>query len=180
MKSSFSPQILNQPSCINFQPIVQSSYDLSLLLNMCRHYKGTPTENPYWHIREIVDLCRTQNVQGLTQDEIRLILFSFSLKDNAKIWYYSFGAGSIHTWDEMTTKFLKKFFPAHKTRQFRRKILTFQQKDRALFYEAWEHFNELLLRCPHHNLSQDDQVLAFYGGLNDYNMNLVDLAARKP
>jgi hypothetical protein len=79
---------------------------------MCPHYKGTPIENPYWHVREIVDLCRTQNIQGLTQDEIRLILFPFSLKANAKIWYYSFSAGSIHTWDEMTTKFLKEVFPS--------------------------------------------------------------------
>jgi hypothetical protein len=176
MKSSFSPQILNQPSCINFQPTVHSSYDLSPLLNLSPHYKGTPTENPYWHIREIVDLCKTQNVQGLTQDEIRLILFPFSLKDNAKIWYYSLAPGSIHTWDEMTTKFLKKFFPAHKTRQLRREILTFQQKNGALFFEAWEHFNELLLRCLNHNLSQEDQVLAFYEGLNDPNKSLVDLA----
>jgi hypothetical protein len=98
---------------------------ISPLLNLSPHYKGTPTENPYWHIQEIVDLCKTQNVQGLTLDEIRLILFPFSLKDNAKIWYYSLAAGSIHTWDEMTTKFLKKFFPAHKTRQLRREILTF-------------------------------------------------------
>jgi hypothetical protein len=76
----------------------------------------------------------------------------------------------------MTTKFLKKFFPTHKTRQLRREILTFQQKDRALFFEAWEHFNELLLKCPHHNLYQDDQVLAFYEGLNDPNKSLVDFA----
>jgi hypothetical protein len=176
MKSYFSPQILNQPSCINFQPTVHSNYDLSPLLNLSPHYKGTPTENPYWHIREIVNLCKTQNVQGLTQDEIRLILFPFSLKDNAKIWYYSLAAGSIHTWDEMTTKFLKKFFPAHKTRQLRGEIMTFQQKDGALFFEAWEHFNDLLLRCPNHNLSQEDQVLAFYEGLNDPNKSLVDLA----
>jgi hypothetical protein len=155
---------------------VQSSYDLSPLLNLSLHYKGTPTENPYWHIREIIDLCRTQNVQGLTQDEIRLILFPFSLKDNAKIWYYFLAVGSIHTWDEMTTKFLKKFFLAHKARQLRREILTFQQKDGALFFEAWEHFHELLLRCPYHNLSQEDQVLAFYEGLNDPNKSLVDLA----
>jgi hypothetical protein len=79
------------------------------------HYKGTPTENLYWHIREFFDPCRTQNVQGLTREEIRLILFPFSLKDSAKIWYNSLTTGSIHTWDEMATKFLKKFFPA--TRQ---------------------------------------------------------------
>jgi hypothetical protein len=97
MKSSFNPQILNQLSCINFQLIVQSNYNLSLLLNMGTHYKGTPTENPYWHIQEFIDLCRTKIVQVLTEEEIRLILFPFSLKDNAKIWYHSLAAGSIHT-----------------------------------------------------------------------------------
>jgi hypothetical protein len=74
----------------------------------------------------------------------------------------------------MATKFLKKFFLAHKTRQLRRDILTFQQKDGALFFKAYEHFNELLFKCSHHNLSQDDQVLAFYEGLNDPNKSLVD------
>jgi hypothetical protein len=39
-----------------------------------------------------------------------------------------------------------------------------------------EHFNELLLKCPHHNLSQDNQVQAFYEGLNDTNKSLVDSA----
>jgi hypothetical protein len=42
--------------------------------------------------------------------------------------------------------------------------------------EAWKHFNELLLKCPHHNVSQEDQVLAFYEGLNDVNNSLVYLA----
>jgi hypothetical protein len=56
----------------------------------------------------------------------------------------------------------------------RREIQTFQQKDGDLFFEVWEHFKELLLKCLHHNLSQDDQVQAFYEGLNDYNKSLVD------
>jgi hypothetical protein len=86
--------------------------------------------------------------------------------------------GSIHNWEELTTKFLKKFFPAQRTRQLRREIQTFQQKDGDLFFEVWEHFKELLLKCPHHNLSQDDQVQAFYEGLNDSNKSLVDSAYR--
>ena len=73
-------------------------------------------------------------------------------------------------------KVLKEVFPSPKIRQLRREILTFQQKEGALFFEAWEHFNELLLGCLHHNLPQYDQVLAFYEGLNDPNKSLVDLA----
>jgi hypothetical protein len=104
------------------------------------------------------------------------ILFPFSLKDNAKLWLNSLAAGSIHNWEELATKFLKKFFPAQRTGQLRREIQTFQQKDGDLFFEAWEHFKELLLKCPHHNLSQDNQVQAFYEGLNDSNKSLVDSA----
>jgi hypothetical protein len=37
MKSSFIPQNLNQPSCIAFQPNVQSNFDLSPLLHMVPH-----------------------------------------------------------------------------------------------------------------------------------------------
>jgi hypothetical protein len=48
--------------------------------------------------------------------------------------------------------FLKKFFLAQRTRELRREIQTFQQKDGDLFFEAREHFNELLLKCPYHKL----------------------------
>jgi hypothetical protein len=103
---------------------------------MVPHYRGTPTEDPYMHIRDFFDLCKTQNVLGLNAKGIRLILFPFSLKDNAKLWLNSLAAGSIQNWDELATKFLKKFFPAQRTRQLRREIQTFQQKDGDLFFEA--------------------------------------------
>ena len=60
--------------------------------------------------------------------------------------------------------------------KLRREIQTFKQKDENLFFEAWEHFNEQLLNCPYHNLSQGDQVQAFYEGLSNVNKGLVDLA----
>jgi hypothetical protein len=84
MKSSFIPQNLNQPSCIAFQPNVQNNFDLSPMLNIVPHYRGTPMEDPYLHIRDFFDLCKTQNVHGLKTEGFRLILFPFSLKDNAR------------------------------------------------------------------------------------------------
>jgi hypothetical protein len=65
-----------------------------------------------------------------------MILFPFSLKDNAKLWYNSMLASSIHTWEVLSSKFLKKFFPAQKTRQMRKEIQSFQQRDGDLFFEA--------------------------------------------
>jgi hypothetical protein len=67
---------------------------------------------------------------------IRLILFPFSLKDNAKLWLNSLVAGSIYNWEELATKVSKEILPSPKTRQLRREIQTFQQKDGDLFFEV--------------------------------------------
>ena len=147
------------------------------ILNTLTHFEGTPTEDPHLHLREFFDRYKTQNIQGLTPKGIGLNLFRFSLKDNAKLWLNYLPASSTTTWEGKGTKFLKKFFPAQKTRQLRWEIQTFQQRDGDLFFEACEHFNDLLLKCPHHNLSQDDQVEAFYEGLNNTNKSIVDLAS---
>jgi hypothetical protein len=49
MKSSLIPHNLNQPSFIAFLPNVQRNFNLS----------------PYLHIRDFLDLCKTQNIHGL-------------------------------------------------------------------------------------------------------------------
>lgn len=58
----------------------------------------------------------------------------------------------------------------------RREIQNFQQRDGDLFYEAWGHFNELLRKCPHHALSQEDLAQVFYKGLNEVNKGMIDSA----
>ena len=56
----------------------------------------------------------------------------------------------------------------------RKEVQSFQQRDGNLFFEAWGHFNDLLLKCPHHKLPQDELVQDFYEGLNDMNKGVVD------
>jgi hypothetical protein len=78
---------------------------------MVPHYRGTPKDDPYLHIRDFFDLCKMQNIHGLNAEGIRLILIPFSSKDNA-LWLNSLAEGSIHNWEELATKFMKKFFLA--------------------------------------------------------------------
>ena len=85
----------------------------------------TVTEDSNLHLKEFFVLCKFRHIQGLTPKGIRLVLFPFSLKDNAKLWYNSLPADSIHTWEELATKFLKKFFSAQNTRQLKRELQSF-------------------------------------------------------
>jgi hypothetical protein len=117
MKHAYIPQNLDQPSCIAYQPDVQGTFNLSPhILNTLNHFIGTHNEDPHLQIREFFALCKTQNIQGITLEGIRLILLPFSLKGNAKLWLNSLPANFIHTWEELSTKFLKKFFPAQETK----------------------------------------------------------------
>ncbi|KAA3461968.1 Retrovirus-related Pol polyprotein from transposon opus [Gossypium australe] len=52
----------------------------------------------------------------------------------------------------MTEKFLLKYFPPAKTAKLMNDISSFAQIDLETLYDAWERFNDLLRRCPHHGL----------------------------
>lgn len=49
---------------------------------------------------------------------------------------------------------LPAFYSLHKTNAIRREILEFAQREDEQFFEAWERFNGLLLKCPHHGFEK--------------------------
>ncbi|XP_024200473.1 uncharacterized protein LOC112203783 [Rosa chinensis] len=177
LKDAFVPTASKSPSCIDYTPDVNHAYSIPVqLINSLPKYMGSPSEDPNVHIREFLDICKLQTIQHLPPEGLRLLLFPFSLKDDAKRWLYSLPAGIITSWDEMVKKFLKQYFPAQLTRKLRREIQNFCQKDGDTLYEAWEEFKELQRKCPHHNFALDDLVQYFYDGLDTVNRGSVDSA----
>ncbi|GJY70140.1 zinc finger, CCHC-type containing protein [Tanacetum coccineum] len=59
-------------------------------------------------------------------------------------------AGSISTWEDLTTRFLAQFFPPGRTAKLRNDILMFQQHQDESLSKAWTRFKELLQKAPHH------------------------------
>ncbi|GKF61252.1 zinc finger, CCHC-type containing protein [Tanacetum coccineum] len=68
---------------------------------------------------------------------MRLRLFQFSLRDQASNWLERLPAGSISTWEDLTTRFLAQFFPPRRTAKLRNDILMLQQHDGEFLSEAW-------------------------------------------
>ncbi|GKB19306.1 MAK10-like protein [Tanacetum coccineum] len=64
-------------------------------------------------------------------------LFQFSLRDQASNWLEYLPAGSITTWEDLTTCFLAQFFPSGRTAKLRNDILMFQQHHGESLSEAW-------------------------------------------
>ena len=112
--------------------------------------------------------------ENITDENLLLRLFPFSLKDKAKHWLQSLEANSIHTWEVQQTTFLNKNFPIIKTNQIRKDIRAFAMNDGESLYESWERFKDLLRSCPHHQVPKWQLVQTFYEGLTFQHQNTVD------
>ncbi|GJZ87182.1 zinc finger, CCHC-type containing protein, partial [Tanacetum coccineum] len=76
----------------------------------------------------------------------------FNVSRRASNWLERLPAGSITTWEDLTTQFLAQFFPPGRTAKLRNDILMFQQHHGESLSEAWTRFKDLLQKVPHHGI----------------------------
>jgi len=115
-------------------------------------------------------------MSGVPRDAILLRLFPFSLLGRAKQWFYATKEKNT-TWALCSTKFIDKFFPMGKTNALRGKITRFQQQHDESVPEAWERFQDYILKCPHHGMESWLLMQTFYHGLGNSARETVDAAA---
>ncbi|CAN6476102.1 unnamed protein product [Victoria cruziana] len=58
-------------------------------INMLTSFHGLESEDPYRHLDEFLDIYATVRISHIEDDDLRLQLFSFSLKEKAKYWFKS-------------------------------------------------------------------------------------------
>jgi hypothetical protein len=119
-----NPTRTSAPSCIVFLPDASHFNFKPDIIQLLPSFHGLDLENPYLHLREFEEV----NDLNCSMNTIRLKFFPFSLKDKAKTRLQNLRSGSFRAWDEMQQQFLKKFFPSHRTKSFKRQITTFTQK----------------------------------------------------
>ena len=153
------PPHMSAPSCI--MPPTEQLVIRSHIVPLLPTFHGIESENPYAHIKEFEDVCNTFQERGASIDLMRLKLFSFTLKDKAKIWLNSLRPRSIRTWTDLQA--VKKFFPTHRTNSLKRQISNFSAKENEKFYECWERYMEAINAYPHHGF--DTWLLVSLGPL---------------
>ncbi|XP_065634275.1 uncharacterized protein LOC136069533 [Quercus suber] len=114
---------------------------------------------------------------GVTEDQIKLRAFPFSLKDLAKDWLYYLPSRSIKTWNEMKSLFLEKYFPVSRAANIRKEICGVRQHNGESLHEYWERFKKLCASCPHHQISDQLLIQYFYEGLLPTNKSMIDAAS---
>ncbi|XP_041995764.1 uncharacterized protein LOC121745890 [Salvia splendens] len=127
-------------------------------------FRGKSTDDPNKHITKFIQICNTTKMNGVTDEQVRLRLFPFSLEDSAKDWLESLEPGSIRTWDAMVEKILEKFYPPSEAIKRQQEIIAFQMTPTENIRDAWGRFKSLMKRCPNHGLTPTIQVITFFKG----------------
>ncbi|XP_022158611.1 uncharacterized protein LOC111025065 [Momordica charantia] len=137
------------------------------MLQTVDQFHGHATEDPHQHLKFFMGVCNSFKNEGLSNEVLRLKLFPYSLRDEARTWLESLPLESITSWDDLAEKFLMKYFPPSKNAKYRSEINNFQQFAGESVSESWECFKRLLQSCPHHGIPRCIQIETYYKDLND-------------
>ncbi|GJY58114.1 hypothetical protein Tco_0458006 [Tanacetum coccineum] len=108
-------------------------------------FSGSDNEDANEHIVKVLEIVDLIHVPNITVDQLMLRVFPISLTGTASRWLGNEPTGSIKTWEDLKTKFLNKYCPP-----------------------------ELLMKCPQHYLTEMQEVILFYNGLDIPTRHILD------
>ncbi|GKA26505.1 retrovirus-related pol polyprotein from transposon TNT 1-94 [Tanacetum coccineum] len=172
-KQKFRPKrrLFDPPSLVESNsPVFDHNFDIkeqSEEEELCDNtFSGSEHKDENEHIEKVLEIVDLFHIPKVTQDQIMLRAFHVSLTGAASRWLRNQPSGSITTWEVLKTKFLNKYCPPARTAKKIEEINNFQQElDESLFH-TWERFKELLMKCPQHYLTDMQEVILFYNGLD--------------
>ncbi|GJZ18486.1 hypothetical protein Tco_0554609 [Tanacetum coccineum] len=137
-------------------------------------FSGSNHEDVNEHIEKVLEIVDLFHVPNITQDQLMLRVFLISLTGAASHWLRSKPTGLIKTWEDLKTKFLNKYCPPARTAKIMEEINKFQQEPDETLFQAWERFKELLMKYPQHYLTEMQEVILFYNGLEVPTRQILD------
>ncbi|GJY83874.1 reverse transcriptase domain-containing protein [Tanacetum coccineum] len=137
-------------------------------------FSGSNHEDANELIEKVLEIVDLFHIPNITIDQVMLRAFPMSLTGAASRWLRNKPSGSITTWEDLKTKFLSKYCPPARTAKKMEEINNFQQEPDENLYQAWERFKELLMKCPQHYLTEMQEVVLFYNGLDVPTRQILD------
>ncbi|GKE32297.1 retrovirus-related pol polyprotein from transposon TNT 1-94 [Tanacetum coccineum] len=137
-------------------------------------FSNSDHEDANEHIEKVLKIMDFFHIPNIIIDQVMLRAFHMSLTRAVSRWLRNKPSGSITTWEDLKTKFLSKYCPPARTAKKMEEINNFQQEPDENLYQAWERFKELLMKCPQHYLTEMQEVVLFYNGLDVPTRQILD------
>ncbi|GJX46567.1 hypothetical protein Tco_0271757 [Tanacetum coccineum] len=108
-------------------------------------FSGKKDEDAHDHIDRVLIIIGLFNIPGVTKDT-----------------------------DLLKKAFIQRYCPPSMTTKKLEDIHNFKQEGDESLYQAWERYNDLLYKCPTHDINSHQKVNIFYMGLSTMNRQLLD------
>ncbi|XP_038896595.1 uncharacterized protein LOC120084850 [Benincasa hispida] len=107
------------PNFYNFLPEISrptveenASFKIrSIMLQMIQNagkFGGLQGEDPHAHLTHFVEICNTFSIPSVSPEGIRLYIFPYTLRDEARRWAQSLEPNEINAWDQLVERQLVK------------------------------------------------------------------------
>ncbi|GKE89149.1 reverse transcriptase domain-containing protein, partial [Tanacetum coccineum] len=103
-------------------------------------FHGLPGDDANKHFDKFLTITQSMKQNRVFDGALRLYLFPYSLTHHATAWFDRLPKNSIHTFQEMATKFLSKYFPPSMVMKLRNDIGNFRKLLDESLFEAWERY----------------------------------------
>ncbi|GJR22441.1 protein kinase-like domain, concanavalin A-like lectin/glucanase domain protein [Tanacetum coccineum] len=78
----------------------------------------------------------------------------------AKRWVDRLPLRTINSWDLLKNAFIQRYCPPSRTAKQLEEIRNFKQERDETLYQAWEWYNDLLYKCPTHDINNHQKIMA--------------------
>ncbi|KAL2237415.1 UNVERIFIED_CONTAM: hypothetical protein Sindi_0933200 [Sesamum indicum] len=122
IKDMTSPDLNQESLCIEYRNLEVKFELKSGLIHLLPIFRGLAGEDPHKHLKEFHVVCSKMQPQSISEEQLKLRAFPFSLADQAKDWLYFLPSGFITTWNDLKRQFLVKYFLASRATTIRKEI----------------------------------------------------------
>nr|GEY61769.1 hypothetical protein [Tanacetum cinerariifolium] len=116
-------------------------------------FSRNKNEDNHDHVDRVLNIVSLFIIPGVSQDAIILRVFLFTLTGIAKRWVDRLTLGAVNTWDLLKKAFIQRYCPPSKAAKRLEDIHNFKQEIDESLYQAWERLNDLLYKCPTHDIN---------------------------
>ncbi|GKB26284.1 reverse transcriptase domain-containing protein [Tanacetum coccineum] len=152
---------------------VINSTHLKMILE--NKFDGYLRADPHDHTREFLAICNMFRYGETQSEAVKLLIFPFSLCDEAKTWFNELNEESITSWEQMRKAFVNRFFPPSLFNSLLLEIRNFSQLICESLTDAWVRLKNMLRKCHGHSLTKGAIIQIFYHGLDEPTQGILDV-----
>nr|GEY70549.1 reverse transcriptase domain-containing protein [Tanacetum cinerariifolium] len=125
--------------------------DLRTMEELCQPSLNGRGDDANKHLDKFLHVTVSINVNGVTDDALRLYLFPHCLIHHATAWFDRRPRNSINTFEHMAKMFLRKYFPPSIVTKLRNEITNFCQRGTFMKRRLEECYDLIENMTAHHN-----------------------------